>query len=150
MLESRNYNQSILDKMFAANPDSNTFLSEQIKETAAMLKKIDKELSDALVNNIDLLQRLSAFNSLPVADRYRLVPLKAVHDKDCSILRILFDDLGEMLSLTTDTSTRSTISHLRADCFNLLATATQTVTLLENGIQGKSTDQPEQTAEIVF
>lgn len=136
MLDNINHGSPILDGMFLGNPSTGDFLTSQIDEARAMLHRIDKELADSLINNISLIQRLSAYDSLPIADRYALVPIQAVHDKDCSILRILFDDLEDLLSLTTDEKDRQTLISLRRDCFNLLSSAAQNAAMLQAGIQG--------------
>lgn len=150
MLENKSQNKSLLDKLFSENPAADEFLASQISESKEMLHRIDKELSDTLIKNIPLIQRLSAYDSLPVADRYSLVPMKAIHDKDCSILRIMLDDLEEMLSLTSNEKDRQTLISLRRDCFNLLSSATQNAVMLQAGIQGTPISETLPQAELAF
>ena len=136
MLESKSQAESLLDQMFLENPATDDFLASQIADANAALKKIDRELSDSLLQNIKLIDRLSVSHSLPVADRYALVPIKAVHDKDCAILRILLDDLKELMPFAETDKEKRDLALLRKECFNLLSSATQYSAILQAGIQG--------------
>lgn len=136
MLESKSQAESLLDQMFLENPATDDFLASQIADAKAALKKIDRELSDSLIHNIKLISQLSAAHSLPVADRYALVPIKAVHDKSCSVLRILLDDLKDLLSFAETDQEKRELTQLRKECFNLLSSATQYSAILDAGIKG--------------
>ena len=136
MLESKSQADSVLDQMFLENPATDEFIASQIADAKSVLKKIDRELSDSLLQNIKLIDRLSISHSLPVADRYALVPVKAVHDKDCAILRILLDDLKELMPFAETDKEKRDLALLRKECFNLLSSAPQYSAILQAGIQG--------------
>ena len=126
-----------LSVAFCINKDTASLIKDQLTEFTSSLHVIDMQLTNTLLQNTSIINRLMQYGSLPIADRYKVIPINTAHDEIIGTLRVLLDDIQEVAEVDIPKTYRHQFFSLKMKAFGILFNATQMQMILQAGIAGK-------------
>ena len=126
-----------LSVAFCVNKDTDSLIKDQLAEFTSSLHIIDMQLTNTLLQNSSIINRLLQYGSLPIADRYKMVHINTAHDEIIGNLRVLLDDIQEAAEVDIPKTYRPQFFSLKMKAIGILFSATQMQMILQAGIAGK-------------
>ena len=121
-----------IDKLFQNNSAADSLVKEQLDEANNLIVRVGLELTSSASKQLPLFERIAAYGSLPISDRYTLIPAFTLCQKYRATLRILLDDLAMLEEMTANDLLHKNILETKAICVNLLSSITEMCIYLES------------------